>query len=215
VTAFMPTFARYSDTDKQKTQKIFDYQNIILLAIAIPVLCGGYILGNGLIFHLYGTNYMPSVLALKILLIMAGLSYLSTSLGYTLFIYNQQRKVFWAYLVGTLLNVPLNALLIPKIGFYGASIATVVTSFINLVILIYLAQRLTPMKIIDFVLVKYLFIIFAASLSMSVFLILGAKYNLNIFLKILGGGFIYLLILGIFIFNIKRYLKYEHVEKHN
>jgi len=209
VTAFMPTFARYSDTDKQKTQKIFDYQNIILLAIAIPVLCGGYILGNGLIFHLYGTNYMPSVLALKILLIMAGQSYLSTSLGYTLFIYNQQRKMFWAYLAGALLNVPLNTLLIPKIGFYGASIATVITSFITLIVLVYLTRHLTPMKLIVFVLVKYFSIILIASLVMSIFLVLGAKYNLNIFLKILGGGFIYVLILGVFIFKIKKYLKYE------
>ena len=209
VTAFMPTFARCSHIDKQKTQTIFDYQNTILLAIAIPVLCGGYILGNGLIFHLYGTNYMPSVLALKILLIMAGQSYLSTSLGYTLFIYNQQRKMFWAYLAGALLNVPLNTLLIPKIGFYGASIATVITSFITLIVLVYLTRHLTPMKLIDFVLVKYFSIILIASLVMSIFLVLGAKYNLNIFLKILGGGFIYVLILGVFIFKIKKYLKYE------
>jgi O-antigen/teichoic acid export membrane protein len=199
VTSFLPTFSRYSEADKQKAQTIFHYQNLALLALAIPIVSGGYILSNGLILHFYGENYLPAVLALRILLLMAGISYLSTSLGYTLFVYNQQKKSFWAYLIGALLNVPLNALLIPKYGFYGAAIATVITAFITFFVLVYLVKRNTPLKLIDWSFIKYLLIIVIATSLMSLVLILGAKYNLNVFLKVLGGGLVYIIIIGGFL----------------
>jgi O-antigen/teichoic acid export membrane protein len=196
VTSFLPTFSRYSEADKQKAQTIFHYQNLALLALALPIVCGGYILGNGLILHFYGENYLPAVLALKILLLMAGISYLSSSLGYTLFIYNQQKKAFWAYLIGALLNVPLNALLIPQYGFYGAAIATVITAFITFFVLVYLVKRNTPLELINWSFIKYLLIIVIATSLMSLVLILGAKYNLNVFLKVFLGSIIYLISVG-------------------
>jgi len=202
VTSFLPTFSRHSTINKQKAQTIFNYQNLALLALALPIVFGGYILGNGLILHFYGENYLPAVLALKILLLMAGISYLSTSLGYTLFIYNQHKKAFWAYLIGALLNVPLNALLIPRYGFYGAAIATVITAFISFLVLVYLVKCNTPLKLIDWSFIKYFLPIIVATILMSLVLILGAKYNLNVFLKVLGGGLVYLIsIAGFLLFD--------------
>ncbi|MFA5441747.1 MAG: flippase [Candidatus Paceibacterota bacterium] len=203
ITAFLPAFSRYSETDKQKTQTIFHYQNLVLLALAFPIVCGGYILANGLILHFYGANYLPAVLALKILLLMAGISYFSTSLGYALFVFNQQKKAFWAYLIGALLNVPLNAFLIPKYGFYGAAIATVITAFITFLVLVYLVKRNTPLKLINWFFIKYLLIIILATALMSLVLVFGAKYNFNVVLKVLGGGLVYLVIIGGFLLKSK------------
>ena len=203
ITAFLPAFSRYSETDKQKTQTIFHYQNLVLLALAFPIVCGGYILANGLILHFYGANYLPAVLALKILLLMAGISYLSASLGDALFVFNQQKKSFWAYLIGALLNVPLNVLLIPKYGFYGAAIATVITAFITFLVLVYLVKRNTSLKLINWFFIKYFLIILLATALMSLVLVFGAKYNFNVVLKVLGGGLVYLVIIGGFLLKSK------------
>ena len=196
VVSFFPTFSRNSTADKQKAQTIFNYQNLALLALAIPIVSGGYILANGLIAHFYGLNYLPAVRALRILLLMAGISYLSFSFGSTLFIYNQQKKAFWVSLIGALLNVPLNALLIPQYGFYGAATATVITAFITFLVLAFLVRRLTPLKLLDFSFLKYLLIIFLATTLMSIVLIIGAHNNLNVFLKVFLGGIIYLISVG-------------------
>ncbi|MGC8851903.1 MAG: flippase [Minisyncoccia bacterium] len=204
ITAFLPTFSRFSETDKQKAQTIFYYQNLTLLAIALPIVFGGYILANGLIIHIYGINYSPAILSLRILLLMVGISYLSVSLGNTLFIYNQQKKAFWAYFSSAFLNVPLNALLIPRYGFYGAAVATVITSFIGVLVLIYLVKRFTPLKLFNFSFFKYFVIILLATILMSMVLLLGAKYNLNVFLKVLGGGLIYFAIIGVFLLIHKK-----------
>ena len=207
ITSFFPTFSRHSAIDKQKAQTIFNYQNLALLALAIPIVSGGYILSNGLISHLYGLNYLPAVKALRILLLMAGISYLSASFGSTLFIYNQQKKAFWVSFVGALVNVPLNALLIPHYGFYGAAVATVISAFITLIFLLSLVKRTTPLRLIEPSFLKYLFVIFLATALMSLVLILGAKYNLNVFLKVLGGGLVYLVIIGGFLLMNKKAIR--------
>jgi len=138
---------------------------------------------------------------------MAGISYLSASFGSTLFIYNQQKKAFWVSFVGALVNVPLNALLIPHYGFYGAAVATVISAFITLIFLLSLVKRTTPLRLIEPSFLKYLFVIFLATALMSLVLILGAKYNLNVFLKVLGGGLVYLVIIGGFLLMNKKAIR--------
>jgi len=191
ITAFLPTLARYSDTDKQRTQKIFDYQNIILLGIAIPLVVGGYILANGLIIKVYGANYQPAVLALRILLVMAGISYLSNSFGNILFIFNQQKKSFWAYFSGAMINVSLNILLIPHYGMYGAALATIFTSIFTCYLLYFIIQKYTPLKIFGLFSFKYLINIIISTFLMAIFLIKFGSYNINSILKILTGVFVY------------------------
>ncbi len=199
ISSFLPTFSRQSSQDKQKAQTIFHYQNLALLVLALPIVCGGYILANGLILHFYGQNYLPAVLALRILLLMAGISYLSTSFGTTLFVYNLQKKAFWAYLAGAFLNVLLNAFLIPRYGFSGAAIATVITAFLTLFVLIYLVKRFTPLKLINRFFLKHLLMIIFATTLMTLGLIIGAKYNLNPIIKVFLGGLIYVILLGSFL----------------
>ncbi|NMB92447.1 MAG: flippase [Parcubacteria group bacterium] len=195
ITAFLPTFSRYSESDKQKAQNIFNYQNIILLAIATPMMCGGYILANGLITHIYGINYLSAILSLRILVIMLVFNYLNGSLGSALFVLNNQKSAFFSYLSGALINIPLNAILIPRYGFYGAAFATVITSAIVFLSLLVLLKNKTYFKLFNWFLIQNIVIIIFANLLMSIILILGARYNMNIFLKIFSGGIIYLTII--------------------
>ena len=210
-TAFFPILSRHSENDKPKTQKIFDYQNIILLAIAIPMIVGGFILANGMIIHIYGEAYLPAVLALKILILMAGMSYLATAFGNILLVYNQQKNAFWAYFWGAMINVPLDILWIGKWGFYGAAWATVVTSFLSITILAYFVRKHTPLKLVDWSLTKYLIAILISSALMGFVLLNLASHNVNVILKVILGILVYSICISVFycIFNHKNTLIFE------
>ena len=192
ITAFLPTLTKASLSDRDRTQKIFDYQTILLFLIAVPIVIGGYILTNGLITRIYGINYRPAILAFRILIIMVITVYFSLSLSNILFVYNQQKKAFWVSLGSALLNIPLNALLIPRYGFYGAAIATVVTAFTTLFFLIYLTQRFTPIRIFSRALIKYTLIVLLAAILMGIILLFGNRYTVNVFLKITIGTIVYI-----------------------
>lgn len=191
VTAFLPVLSKHSDNNTPKTQKLFDYQNIILLAIAIPMVVGGSILANGIIVHIYEEAYSPAVLALKILMLMAGVSYLSTSFSNILLTYNKQKNAFWAYFWGALINVPLNIFWIGKWGFYGAAWATVVTATLSMIILAYFVRKHTPLKLVDWSLTKYLIAIIIGSALMGFVLLNLASHNVNVILKIAIGVLVY------------------------
>ncbi|MGC8816177.1 MAG: hypothetical protein ACP5O4_08355, partial [bacterium] len=67
-----------------------------------------------------------------------------------------------------------------------------------------LVKRFTPLKLFNFSFFKYFVIILLATILMSMVLLLGAKYNLNVFLKVLGGGLIYFAIIGVFLLIHKK-----------
>jgi len=197
--SFFPALTKsHSNQEKQKMQKLFDSQNIILAMIAIPIVVGGYILANGLIIHLYGLEYQPAIKAFRILILMGGISYLVAPLGRALFIYNQQKRTFWVTIWAALLNVVLNAFLIPKFGLYGAAWASVATFALSFILLSYYTQKLTPLKIVNRRLIKYLFVFLSSSLLMGLVLLFLAAHNVNPFLKIGIGTLVYFACLAIF-----------------
>ncbi len=199
VTSFFPALTKaHSNQEKQKMQKLFDYQNITLAMIAIPIVVGGYVVANGLILRIYGNEYQPAILAFRILILMGGINYLVAPLGRVLFIYNQQKRTFWVTIWAALLNVALNAFLIPKFGLYGAAWASVVTFSLSFVLLSYYTQKLTPLKIINRRLVKYSFVFLLSSILMGLVLLFLAAHNVNSFLKIGIGALVYFVCLAIF-----------------
>jgi|AntAceMinimDraft_18_1070375.scaffolds.fasta_scaffold02900_7 O-antigen/teichoic acid export membrane protein len=200
-TSFFPALTKAnSEQEKKKMQKLFDYQNVILTILAIPIMVGGYILANGLIIHIYGTAYQPAVLALRILLLMGGISYLAASSGRVLFIYNQQKRTFWIAVWGALLNVILNIILIPQWGLYGAAWASVATFSLALILLWYYLRKLTPLKIFNWTLIKYLLASIIASILMALILKFLAFYNVDAIIKVIIGALSYFIILGGFWF---------------
>lgn len=203
ITSVFPTLTKVAFKDKEKAQKIFDFQNLILLGVILPLIFGGYLLAKEIIYFLYTADYHPSILALKILLPVSLITYFSFSLGNLLFIFNQQRKTFWAYFFSAILNVVLNSSFIPKWGMYGAGCATFVSTFFAFLILLYLTKRLTPLKFFTLNFLKgALFLVLISSLM--IFLI---QYFVSFGLikkVLLGAGIYFVLFLIGFLVNKKK-----------
>jgi O-antigen/teichoic acid export membrane protein len=76
---------------------------------------------------IYGRAFGPASLILLWLAPAFGFMGLNFLLGGVLSAGYRQRTLLWATIAGAVVNVPLNAVLIPRNGAFGAAIATVVT----------------------------------------------------------------------------------------
>ena len=104
---------------------------LILFSIALMVLM---FLVSYLIPILYDSRFLDSGLALRILSIGLPLFFLSALLWHMLIIYGKQKLLIYIYAIGAVLNIALNIVFIPIYGYIAASIITVVSEAIILLL---------------------------------------------------------------------------------
>ncbi|MDX1438548.1 MAG: flippase [Rubricoccaceae bacterium] len=118
--------------------------------VGLPIMVGGFLLAEPLLLLLAGNAYAAGVPALAILMVNGGFVYINMSLGKPLLAWNLQRSYFYCVGFGALLNLLLNALLIPPFGIEGAAVATLLSEFgvlIGLLIVFMKAVRSFPISL--------------------------------------------------------------------
>jgi len=193
--SFYPALSKFFHDSKEKLQTVWNYFMDSMIILAIPIVVGGVALAPRIIDFIYDPTYFPTgketILAFQILLITAGLAFLSSPFSQILVVTNQQKKLFFVTLAGAVINVILNLILIPRYSLYGAALTTVATSVLIFFLLFRFTLKLTPIRPFN---LKSLFSFFGAVLATipMYFLIIQPKiYHLNIFLSILIGAIIY------------------------
>lgn len=123
----------------------------ILIWIGIAAGLGIMVFGKLIIWILYGAEYMRAVPSLNLLIWSTLFSHLSVARSTWLVCEDLHRfsKVFPIW--GVVINLALNAVLIPKIGATGASVATLVTQFVITMIapLFYKETRISVKHMVD------------------------------------------------------------------
>ncbi len=107
-----------------------------LLYLALPIAVGGSLIADKLILSFYGGVFTPAILAFRILIWTVPLMFTNYAMGYVLNATHRQHYFTIATSISVLLNVILNAALIPYYAHVGASAATVATEFLNTLLLI-------------------------------------------------------------------------------
>ena len=195
--SFYPALSKFFTESKEQLQKIWDYQMKLMIWFALPIIIGGIVLAPKIIYLFYPQSFAPAILVFKILVIMAGLIFIHRPFLDVLIASNQQKSTFWITLSGAILNIILNLFLIPKYSLYGASVATVITYIIIILITVFLTINLTSIKISIFKF-SYFFITAGLSSILMYFVIAQPKiYNMNIFMSIPLGAITYFLCLYI------------------
>lgn len=128
----------------KKELKVFYYKIMFILGVlASLMLIAVYFLAEKIILLLYGAQYVPSVLALKILVLAVFFSYFSHVFMFTLTAMNKQKIYTYVTALGCIFNLITNFIFIPKYSFIGASWTTVATEFLTgLLLLIFVAKSL-------------------------------------------------------------------------
>ncbi len=112
------------------------------LLLAVPVVAGGLILGDLLLYYLYGAPFVAGALAFNVLLFVQIASLFTALFITSLNALNTPRISFMATFIAAVLNIILNILLIPFIGILGAALATLISLSLNAVLAHYYLSRM-------------------------------------------------------------------------
>ncbi len=101
------------------------------LLLAVPVLAGGWLLGERLLYFFYGASFAAGAPALAVLLVVQVANIFMFLQTMTLNALDRPKDSFRVTAVAAVVNIGLNIALIPLLGIVGASIATLVTMVLN------------------------------------------------------------------------------------
>ena len=107
----------------QRLKKLY----FLMISLAFIVAVGTSIFARPLIIFLFGPAYLLSIPILKIY-IWSGIGiFISAAVSQYLIAENMVKTIFVFSVLGMVANVVLNLILIPKIGLYGAAIASLIS----------------------------------------------------------------------------------------
>lgn len=128
---FLPRLSFYYDNNKKEFNKILDLGFRILCFITIPATIGIFIMAPSLVEIMYGNYFIGAAITIRLFAIIIIIKSFGNLFCYQLVIATgNEKKRLPAYIIATIMNIILNAILIPKIAQNGATIASVVSEFI-------------------------------------------------------------------------------------
>ncbi|MCC6323945.1 flippase [Candidatus Nomurabacteria bacterium] len=203
--SLLPTLSRHLN-NKDKIKNVVNSSVKIIYLFSIPVVLGGLIIGDQLIVKLFGMEYAPAIYMFKISLISILFVFPAFIFNSIIFIFNKHSSIIKISLIGTILNVLINILLIPKYGGIGSATATLISQILILILMKNQLNKIIELKIFDN-LTKIIF----ASVIMSLFLYLFKYLNMNLYISIISSIIIYFIVLIITkeksIFQVQNALK--------
>ncbi|TEU22155.1 MAG: flippase [Anaerolineales bacterium] len=190
--AIVPSLSRTYVNDPTQVERWY-HRSVKFIAISsMPIAVGGMLVAFPLIRFLYTDAFLPSALALQILIWDVPLMMFTSFCGNMTTIIGEERAAARIYSINAAANVILNLYAIPRFGLVGASLVTVVTDLIGALQFYFLLRRKLHPPDMIWVFVRILI----ASVLMGVAVRLAD--DLNLFLLIGLGAVVYSgLVLGL------------------
>lgn len=196
-TAFLPRFsANHQNTQELKI--LFSKGLHYLFIFIFPLVLVTFLLAKEIILFIAGADFVEGAVALKILAFAVSAQMLNIFYVPLYVSTNNQKKIVHIQVFGLIVNILLNLILIPKISFVGAAIATVATELSILIILsIWIKARL---KIYPSINAKFIIKLFISTIIMLGLLLFLNFVNLHLVVILMisiGGYFIALELSGL------------------
>lgn len=122
---------------KETAESLFRYLIIIALSL-VPIV---FVLSDKIINLIYGAGYSHSINALKILIIVILFLFPGNLFAHILASSNRHKQLALVNFLGVVVNVVLNFIFIPKYGYLGAGISTIITEVILCLLLYRVMSR--------------------------------------------------------------------------
>lgn len=139
--SYFPLLANAFKQNRGQFESFFQEAARWLLLLGLPLAVGGGLVAQDLVLLFFGSEYAPSGLTLVILLWYTFFCFIGSLLANVLIACGKQVGDMWISGFLVLLNIGLNALLIPVWSYNGAAIATVATEATGVVIYFLYAAR--------------------------------------------------------------------------
>lgn len=119
--------ARLARTDRAQLADLFNRAASQLFMLAVPIALGGLLLAEPLMTTIFGDRYAEAAPVVALLLLTLLVQFPRQAVIQSALALGLERRVALAYLATIVVNVSVNALLIPTYGPLGAAIAMVVS----------------------------------------------------------------------------------------
>lgn len=164
----------------------------LILYLALPLAAGLAIFSKTIILLFAGDQFAPASSVLFILSLLIIIIPLSSFLGYQVLIPNHEEKYGnYAVITGSVINLILGFILIPRYTYIGVAVSIVVTETVITLLHFRYSWKFTDLKLKDFFPIKS--IIATGIMSVSVLLLLNLNGNQYISIAwIVVGALIYL-----------------------
>jgi O-antigen/teichoic acid export membrane protein len=166
------------------------------LLLAIPACIGGWILGERLLYFLYGASFVEGTSALFILLLVQVVNVFMFLGTMSLAALNRPKDAFWITVIAAMVNILLDLIFIPVLGIAGAALATLIAMILNAIGAHVLLSRIITVKF-EFTAIKN---ILRAAGVMGIFLVfihflLPLTHVLIVLAVVIFGALTYLFVL--------------------
>lgn len=122
-----PILAELAQKDRLGLKRLSGQVLLSVVAVSLPVMiCGIWLAEWGMALML-GEAFQPAAPALQVLLAALPFMAMNQVLFYVLAALNAQRYTVYTTALGLMINIALNALWIPSLGYVGAATSTVIT----------------------------------------------------------------------------------------
>lgn len=125
----------YNDNANNKLSILVNNLRKIIYIIVVPLIVGSILLNKEIIFTLYGNKYSGASTIFTILMIYVSLLFIREIYGYELSAWNLQKKYMNIVIISSVYNVISNLIFIKYYGIVGASINTLISEAINLLLM--------------------------------------------------------------------------------
>ena len=183
VFAIYPVLSKNFDKFRDKVVLIYERSFKYMYIIGLPISIGFYVLARNIILFVYGKEFFPSVIVLKLVSWFVFVKFVSFITGIMLSVHMQRLRTL-AQGITAILNLALNLLLIPKYSYIGAGIATLISEFVLFALtFIFVSKRIHAFNVL-----KILYKPLIAAILMTIVIVF---LKLNMFLLIIIGAFVY------------------------
>jgi O-antigen/teichoic acid export membrane protein len=183
--AIVPSLSRTFVRDTSSVYNWYQRSVKFIILISLPIAFGGLVVADQLVEFLYTPEYIPAALGLKILIWDVPLLMFNSFNGNMTTVIGAERSAARIYTINAVANVVLNAYAIPRYGYIGAAVVTVVTDLIGAIQFNLLMRQRLALPDMKGVFFKVL----AASFLMAG--VVFAAGNLHVIGLVLIGGVIY------------------------
>lgn len=148
MTVAMPRLAFYLGHQDEKQfnaliHNIFDY----LITFVLPVICGLFMLAGPIMYLLGGSEYVQGYLSLQILSVSLFFAVLACFFATgIILLYKMDNVYLMATIVSSMMNIILNFVLIPYMGYNGAAFTTLLAEMIMMGITAYYSLQIPNIK---------------------------------------------------------------------
>lgn len=139
-TSILPAMAK-SIGDLNNLKNIYYSSFKLLFVIATPLFVGVMSFSNEIIALMFGADFVPAINALRILSFLIPIIFITYLSGNLLAVSNKQNYLCKIVMLNAIFNILLNLYLIPKYNIIGASISTVLTEFLGLILMMHCISK--------------------------------------------------------------------------